>query len=117
MRFHQALSLFHQKINIKLHMVGTKLDMNSSTPSASTNIDSFGKSTLKGIIEDIVGVTSDLLQYAAGVAIPNHITTKMKKKHIIWRHLIDMWGTSSDSYSPGKLSLMSGRIKSTITCI
>jgi hypothetical protein len=70
--------------DIKIRMLSS-LDTNSS----SANINSFGKSTLKGIIDDIVVVKGDLLQHAAGVdkiyrdmlddVIPDHVGMKMKK--------------------------------------
>ena len=81
--------------DIKLRML-SKLDVNSS----ASNVDAFGKSTLKGIIDDIVDVKNNLLLYAEQVhpicrdmlddAIPNRVSPKTKK-HDICKYLVEMW--------------------------
>ena len=81
--------------DIKLRML-SKLDVNTS----ASNIDAFGKSTLKGIIDDIVDVKNNLLMYAEQVhpichdmlddAIPNRVSSKTKK-HDICKYLVEMW--------------------------
>jgi len=74
----------------------SKLDVNSS----ASNIVAFGKSTLKGIIDDIVDVNNNLLLYAEQVhpicrdmlddTIPNRVSSKTKK-HDICKYLVEMW--------------------------
>jgi hypothetical protein len=98
--------------DIKIRMLSS-LDTNSSR----ANIGSFGKSTLKGIIDDIVVVKGDLLQYAAGVdkiyrdmlddAIPDHIRMKMKK-HCMCQHFIKMWDVFRFLLSKKTLSVARG---------
>ena len=80
--------------DIKLRML-SKLDVNSS----ASNVDAFGKSTLKGIIDDIVDVKNNLLLYAEQVhpicrdmlddAIPIRVSPKTKK-HDICKYLVEM---------------------------
>ena len=70
---------------IKLRFL-SKLDSNSS----AANVDSFGKDTLKRMLEDIVGEKEYLLQYTAQVDpifqdlidnfLPDCVTARMKKK-------------------------------------
>ena len=70
---------------IKLRLL-SKLDSNSS----AANVDSFGKDTLKRMLEDIVGEKEYLLQYTAQVdpifqdlidnVLPDRVTARMKKK-------------------------------------
>jgi len=74
----------------------SKLDVNSS----ASNIDAFGKSTLKGVIDDIVDVKNNILLYAEQVhpiccdmlddAIPNRVSFKTKK-HEICKYPVEMW--------------------------
>jgi hypothetical protein len=81
--------------DIKLCML-SRLDVNS----LPGNIDAFGKSTLKGMIDDIVEARYNLLLYAEQVdpicwdmlddTIPNQVSSKTKK-HDICKHLVDMW--------------------------
>ncbi len=81
--------------DIKLHML-SKLDVNSS----ASNVDAFGKSTLKGIFDDIVDVKNNLLLYAEQVhpicwdmlddTIPNRVSSKTNK-HDICKYLVEMW--------------------------
>jgi hypothetical protein len=81
--------------DIKLCML-SRLDVNS----LAANIDVFGKSTLKGMIDDIVEARDSLLLYAEHVhpicrdmlndTIPNHLSSKTKKYEIC-KHLEDMW--------------------------
>jgi hypothetical protein len=98
--------------DIKIRMLSS-LDTNSS----SANINSFGKSTLKGIIDDIVVVKGDLLQHAAGVdkiyrdmlddVIPDHVGMKMKK-HCMCQHFIKMWDVFRFLLSKKSLSVTRG---------
>ncbi len=74
----------------------SRLDVNS----LAANINAFGKSTLKGMIDDIVEARDNLLLYAEQVnpicwdmlddTIPNQVSSKTKK-HEICKHLVDMW--------------------------
>jgi hypothetical protein len=74
----------------------SRLDVNS----LAANTNAFGKSTLKGMIDDIVEARDSLLLYAEQVdpfcqdmlddAIPNQLSSKTKK-HEICKHLVDMW--------------------------
>jgi hypothetical protein len=73
--------------NIMLSML-SRLDVNS----LAANIDAFGKSTLKGMIDDNVEAKDSLLLYAEQVdpifwdmlddAIPNQLSSKTKKHEI-----------------------------------
>jgi hypothetical protein len=73
-----------------------RLDVNS----LAANINAFGMSTLKGMIDDIVEARDSLLLYAEQVdpicrdmlddASPNQLSSKTKK-HEICKHLVDMW--------------------------
>jgi hypothetical protein len=81
--------------NIKLCML-SRLDVNS----LAANIYAFGKSTVKGMIDDIVEARDSLLLYAEQAdpicwdmlddAIPNRLSSKTKK-HEICKYLVDMW--------------------------
>jgi hypothetical protein len=81
--------------DIKLCML-SKRDVNSS----ASDVDAFGKTTLKGIIDDVVDVKNNLLLYAEQVypicwdmlddAIPNQVSSKTNK-HDICKYLVEMW--------------------------
>ncbi len=82
--------------DIKLCML-SRLDVNS----LAANINAFGKSTLKRMIDDIVEERDSLLLYAEKVdpifwdmlddaIFPNWLSSKTKK-HEICKHLVDMW--------------------------
>ncbi len=68
--------------DIKLRML-SKLDVNSS----ASNVDAFGKSTLKGIIDDIVDVKNNLLLYAEQV----HPICRDIQSSISQNQEVEMW--------------------------
>ena len=112
------LGFVHLSEVIKLRML-SKLDSNSS----AANIDSFGKNTLKRMLEGIVGEKEYLLQYAAQVdpvfrdmiddVLPDRVTARMKK-HTVCEHLVDLWDILRFLHSKRDLVIARGNQLSTL---